>query len=446
VTTEKTILVIDDEERYRRLYAETLQKAGFAVVSAMSAEEATEKVETSLPAMIVTDVRMPGMDGITFLKQIKARCAELPVLLITAYADVRDAVNALKLGAVDYLEKPVDLDELVAAVSDALGVTESVTASDIAPELLENVVAESRVMQNLLTDAHRVALSDATVLVTGESGTGKEVVARFMHDASPRRDGPFVAVNCAAIPANILASELFGHRKGAFTGAIAARGGRFREAEGGTLFLDEIGDMPLELQPSLLRAIETGKVCPLGSDAEVDVDFRLVAATNRKLRDEVDAGRFREDLYYRVNVIAFEVPPLRERPDDILPLAKFFLTGKGSSKRFSPATAGMIRGYGWPGNARELANAMERAAILSTTEVILPEHLPAGIRDARGSQPPVSSEVKTMQQAELDAIRSALQRTNGNRTHAAQLLGISRRTLIYKLKRFEQERIDTRCR
>jgi len=437
VTEQTQVLVIDDEERYRRLYAETLRRAGFAVTCAASAEEATEHVRASLPAMIVTDVRMPGMDGITFLKQIKAEHADMPVLLITAYADVRDAVNALKLGAVDYLEKPVDLDELVAAVSDVLGVKESVVDATVPAGLLEGVVAESAGMRSLLADAYRVARSDATVLVTGESGTGKEVVARFMHAASARADKPFVAVNCAAIPANILASELFGHRKGAFTGAVAARGGRFREAQGGTLFLDEIGDMPLELQPSLLRAIETGKICPLGSDTEVDIDFRLIAATNRDLGEEVAEGRFREDLFYRVNVIAFEVPPLRERPDDILPLARFFLSSKGSTKRFSPAASSVIQRYRWPGNARELANAMERAAILSNTEVILPEHLPAAMRDIGDSRPPVTNEVKTMQQAELEAIRSALQRTNGNRTHAAQLLGISRRALIYKLKRFE---------
>ncbi len=433
------VLVIDDEARYRQLYAETLRRAGFEVRTADSAETALAEIRRSLPDMIVSDVRMPGQDGISLLETVAAEHPGMPCLLITAYADVRGAVAALKMGAVDYLEKPVDLDELVAAVSDALGQRAETHTDPIPAELREGVVGESPAMQALLRDAYRVARSDATVLLTGESGSGKEVLATLVHRCSLRGDRPFVALNCGALPAQVLASELFGHERGAFTGAVAKRKGIFREADGATLFLDEIGDMPLDLQPALLRAIEAGRVSPLGSDKEVPVDVRLIVATNHDLSGEVAAGRFREDLFYRINVIALAVPPLRERPEDVLPLARRFLARRsGRPKRLSPAAARVLQAYPWPGNARELANAMERAAILSHADVILPEHLPPSIAEhVPGASAPNEPErtVKTISQAEGEAIRAALARTGGNRTRAAELLGISRRALIYKLKR-----------
>jgi DNA-binding NtrC family response regulator len=434
------ILVIDDEVQYRNLYAVTLKKAGFEIKTAASAEDAAGIIEEHPPAMVISDVRMPGMDGISFLQKVKGKHPELPFLLITAFADIRDAVHALKLGAVDYLEKPVDLDELVSAVSDTLGVVFEDPDKDALPaESISDIVAVSPVIRSMLKDAYRVARSEATVLITGESGSGKEVIARFIHRNSGRAEKPFIAVNCAAIPGNMLASELFGHSKGAFTGAVSNRNGRFREAAGGTLFLDEIGDLPLELQPSLLRAIETGKITPLGCDREESVNTRLIAATNKVLTGEVEAGRFREDLYYRLNVIAFEVPPLRERQEDIIPLAKHFLARKqGSSKRFSPSTSEMINAYSWPGNARELSNAMERAAILSNTEIILPEHLPVTMQK-KSVEDNSQASVKTIQEMESEAIVKALKQTSGNRTRAAELLGISRRALIYKLKRINLE-------
>jgi DNA-binding NtrC family response regulator len=345
------------------------------------------------------------------------------------------------MGAVDYLEKPVDLDELVSAASDALGYSAKHDDFELSPETLGGIVAGSSIMRSILKDAYRVAQTDANVLITGESGSGKEVIANFIHRASSRAKMPFVALNCASIASNMLASELFGHEKGAYTGAYVKRKGLFREGENGTVFLDEIGDMPIDLQPSLLRVIETGNVSPLGSDKEVEVDFRLVTATNKKLVDEVKNGNFREDLYYRLNVIAFEIPPLRERSEDILPLARSFLANhKGKAKRFSPATAKIIQNYSWPGNARELANAMQRASILSNTEIILPEHLPPSISknlygEARGPMTDTQT-VKTMDQAEIEAINSALESSGGNRTKAAELLGISRRALVYKLKRY----------
>jgi DNA-binding NtrC family response regulator len=264
-------------------------------------------------------------------------------------------------------------------------------------------------------------------------------LANFIHKASERKNKPFVALNCAAIPANMLASELFGHRKGAFTGAARDRKGIFRESDGGTLFLDEIGDMPLELQPSILRAIEKGMVSPVGSDSEVPVDFRLIAATNANLEEAVRSGEFREDLYYRLNVISFHIPPLRERRSEIIPLARCFLARKKRrDSRFSRAATELMTRYDWPGNARELANAVERASIISNTDIILPEHLPPAIANFAESGKPAGDvgEVKTMDQAEREAIEAALRECDGNRTKAAATLGISRRALIYKIKRY----------
>ena len=436
------VFVIDDEVRQRKLYAETLRDAGIQVEELASAEIALDKLQSVTPDMIISDVRMPGMNGITLLRQVRASHFELPFLLITAFADIRDAVKALKLGAVDYLEKPIDLDELLAAVNDVLKLdTHTDHNIEIPSKLQKEIIAESDVMKILFRDAYRVATSDATVLLTGESGTGKEVLAAFIHNASKRTKAPLVTLNCAAIPSTILASELFGHKRGAFTGAVKDRKGIFRESDRGTLFLDEIGDMPLELQPSLLRAIETGMISPVGSDSESKVDFRLIAATNANLDDAVNNGEFRKDLFYRLNVISFHIPPLRERREDIMPLARFFLERKSlKDVRFSQATAKLMQNYNWPGNARELANAVERAAIISNTEIILPEHLPPVIANATKENSMSATgafSVKTINQAEIEAISSALQEVSGNRTKAAKILEISRRALIYKIKRFD---------
>lgn len=444
----RSILVVDDEIRYRELYARVLRHAGFAVLEAASATEALQHMATSTPDMVVSDVRMPGESGLDLLRRVREKRPDLPFLLVTAYADVREAVDALKLGAVDYLAKPVDLDELLAAVRDTLGVGSNEDA-ELPAGSMEGIVAESPAMRSVLRDAYRVAQSDATVLLTGESGSGKEVVAQFIHRHSPRRDKPLVPVNCAAIAPTLLASELFGHEKGAFTGAVNKRRGYFREAHEGTLFLDEIGDMPLELQPSLLRATETGRITPVGSDKETVVDLRLIAATNHNLETDVAEGRFRQDLYYRLNVITIDIPPLRERPEDIGPLARLFLNrDSAENRRLSRAALQTLASHHWPGNVRELANAMAHVRLLSQTDVILPEHLPPAVRKAAGRIAPESrpsteqrwqSETKTLEQHEIEAVKAALKQTGGNRTHAAQLLGITRRGLIYKLKRLGLE-------
>lgn len=433
----KPILIVDDERSFQELYENKLHASGFDTVTASNAEEAFELLKKNDFSMVVSDIRMPGQNGIWLLTETRKIHADLPFLLITAFANVRDAVNSLKLGAVDYLEKPIDLDELTIAVRDNLNISSfSITKeAGIPQKALDGIVAESVEIQQLFADAYHVAQSDATILITGESGTGKDVLATFIHKNSKRGKKPFIALNCAAIPANMLGSELFGHERGAFTGAINKRSGRFREANEGTLFLDEIGDMSLELQPSLLRAIENNKITPLGSDFELPIDIRLIAATNKKLLEEVKNGNFREDLFYRLHVIEFEVLPLRERLEDILPLAKFFLKQSGQSKRLSAAAARMIQSYSWPGNVRELANAMQRANIIARTDMIMPEHLPPGLKKFSSDLQPSISTLKTLRQQENESIRIALEKTNGNQTKAAELLGISRRTFINKLKR-----------
>jgi DNA-binding NtrC family response regulator len=440
----RTILVVDDEVRYRELYARVLRDAGFSILEAREAQEALKLLKAEAPDMIVSDVRMPGASGLDLLRRVRDDHPGLPFLLVTAFADVREAVDALKLGAVDYLAKPVDLDELLAAVRDTLGVRGG-DADDMPASALEGIVAESPAMRAVLRDSWRVAASDATVLLTGESGCGKEVVAQFIHGNSSRRDNALVTVNCAAVAPTLLASELFGHEKGAFTGAVAKRKGYFREAHEGTLFLDEIGDMPLELQASLLRATETGRITPVGSDREVAVDCRLIAATNRDLERDVAEGRFRQDLFYRLNVITIEIPPLRERPEDIPALARFFLNRESTeTRRLSRAAIQALLGHPWPGNVRELANAMAHVRLLSQTDVILPEHLPPAVRKSAAKaspevrvalEPERRTETKTLEQQEYEAVAAALKQTGGNRTHAAQILGITRRGLIYKLKR-----------
>ncbi len=437
------ILVVDDEKSFCELYTYTLEQAKFQVETAYSAEEALQKMQKTAPSLVLSDVRLPGINGLEFLQQARLQYPETPFLLVTAYADVRDAVNALKIGAVDYLEKPVDLDELVSAVQDVLGMKNHSYHPEIPDSAREGIVAQSPAMFTILRDAYRIASSDANLLITGESGTGKEVIAKFIHEQSTRRNKPLVAINCSAIPATLLSSELFGHEKGAFTGAVTSRPGRFREADGGTLFLDEIGDMPLELQPALLRALETRCVTPVGASREIKLDFRLIAATNRNIWEDVQQGRFREDLYYRLNVILFELPPLRERLEDILPLARNLLSQEGAAhKKLSRAAAKLLSLYPWPGNVRELSNAIEHACLLSQTSIILPEHFPLTIRNyafpsrlSSATTPP--NERQTLREIEIEAIKKTLLQTEGNRTQAAQILGITRRGLLIKLKRYE---------
>jgi DNA-binding NtrC family response regulator len=437
-----SVAVVDDDDDLRRLLRRALEKAGYEVTEGGDGREAVELARTrSLDAMVL-DVRMPEMSGLEALATIKTCCPEIAIILLTAFIDVRDAVDAIKTGAHDYLEKPVDLDELVVAVDEALGVVraELPDVENEVPSLPRGIVAESPAMLAVFREASRVAPTDATVLIMGDSGTGKEVLARYIHDSSKRKDGPMVAVNCAALPEHLIESELFGHERGAFTGAVNAKTGRFEEASGGTLLLDEIGEMPLALQPKLLRVLEERTVRRVGGTQDLPVDVRVIADTNRPLDEDARAGRFREDLLYRLNVFALRVPPLSERREDILPLCRHFLAEEtGANRRFSPAAQRLLLNYSWPGNVRELRNAVVRAAIISRGAVVLPEDLPAFLRTAETASELVSGStvlVGNMDEIQKRAILEAIEKTNGNKTQAAKLLGISRRNLIYKLRSY----------
>ena len=434
-----TILVVDDEADQRRLLGGFLESRGYRVQEAPSAEDALGIVREQAPDMVLLDVRLPGMSGTEALAEIRKITVRLPVLLITAYADLRQAVSAVKSGADDYLAKPVDLDELEAAICDAIGKAAG-PASEQPPRKLPSwFIGDSPAMRRVVETAAVIAPSDAPVLILGESGSGKEVVAQMIHQWSPRSAGPLVAANCAGLPESLIESELFGHTKGAFTGATQSRQGFFRAADGGTLFLDEIGELPLHLQPKLLRALESGQITPVGSDSPVHVDARLIAATNRDLNQEVQEGRFRDDLYYRINVVELVVPPLAERHDDLLPLARRFAAEfAGAPVRLSPQAVQCLLAYRWPGNVRELRNAIQRSCLLCRGDVILPEHLPPKVAALAAAG--TSAAAGRLSQVERAAILATLEECHGNRTHAAKRLGISRRALIYKLHAIEEER------
>ena len=439
---DRTILIVDDEPSQRRLLGGFVESLGFACREAGSAEEAIEAVGDCRPEMVLLDVRLPGMSGIEAVDRIRDIAADLPVLLITAHADLRDAVKAVKSGAADYLAKPIDLDELRAALADAIGLATGPPAdrADSLPALPDDLICESPGMKHVVQTVATVADSDAPMLVTGESGVGKEVVARLIHAWSGRCDEPLVTANCAGLPESLIESELFGHTKGAFTGADRARQGVFRTSDGGTLMLDEIGELPLSVQPKLLRALEAGQITPVGSDVPVDVDTRLIAATNRNLDRAVADGTFREDLYYRINVVELVVPPLRERHEDILPLARRFGSQlAGTPVRFSQRAMQSLLAHAWPGNVRELRNAVQRACLLCRGDVILPEHLPKAIAAIADRAESAAGKTGRLPAVERATILATLAECNENRTQAAKKLGISRRALIYKIRAMEGE-------
>lgn len=435
------ILIVDDDPGQRSLLDSFLRSQGFETVTAGSGEQALELLRTREFNMMISDVRMPGMTGLETMRRARQEHARLPILLVTAYADIREAVGAMRDGALNYLAKPIDLDELLATVRQATGLSQAAPLRFSAERQLPgHVVARSPLMEAVFHDASLIAPSESRVLITGESGVGKEVLAEVIHAWSPRAAGPLVKVNCAAIPETLLESELFGHEKGAFTGAVARRVGRFELANHGTIFLDEVADMSPPLQAKLLRVTQNGRFHRVGSNTEVQTNARILAATNRTLDEEVTAGRFREDLFYRLNVVELNIPPLRERPEDILPLASAFLAEfTQGNARFSSSVPAILARYSWPGNVRELRNAMERAALLSLGELILPEHLPAKVRAVADSAPaPAPAEGEQLGEIERQAIFTALHKHNYNRTETARALGISRRALIYKLRRFRE--------
>jgi DNA-binding NtrC family response regulator len=436
------ILIVDDDPGQRSLLVSFLSSQGFETVPVSSGEQALEVLRAGDISMMISDVRMPGLTGLETLRRARQEHAVLPVLLVTAYADIREAVGAMRDGALNYLAKPIDLDELLATVQQATGMskTEPVGLGPAKP-LPGYIVAKSPLMHSVFHDASLIAVSDSRILITGESGVGKEVLADVIHGWSARASGPLVRVNCAAIPETLLESELFGHEKGAFTGASARRIGRFEQANDGTIFLDEVADMSPPLQAKLLRVTQGGRFHRVGSNLELQTNARILAATNRRLEEEVKAGRFREDLFYRLNVVELNIPPLRERPEDILPLASVFVAEFTQGKaRFSSSVADCLARYPWPGNVRELRNAMERAALLSRGELILPEHLPAKLRGGQERSASLEpAEAEQLGEIERQAIIQALRKHNFNRTETAKALGISRRALVYKLQRFREE-------
>ncbi len=439
------ILIVDDDHAQRSLLETFLQTQGFRTQQAASGEAALQLLLEEKFAMMISDVRMPGMSGLETLRRVRQKHPDLPVLLVTAFADIRSAVTAMRDGAVNYLAKPIDLGELIATVRRVTHVPAPAADAAAAPptdvKMPPGVITHSPLMKAVFADAAVIAPSDSRILLTGESGVGKEVVADLVHAWSRRAGGPLVKINCAAIPENLLESELFGHEKCAFTGAHQQRVGRFEEANGGTLLLDEIGELPLPLQAKLLRVIHDGTFRRIGSSRDIRTDARVLAATNRDLEAQIAAGKFREDLFYRLNVIEIHVPPLRERPEDIMPLATHFIGVFSRQKsRFSATVVSALTRYRWPGNVRELRNAMERAALLSRGEIVLREHLPVRIMAAIDeSAAGETIEAPRLDDIEREAILRALRKNNYNRTETAKELAISRRTLTYKLLRLRAQ-------
>ena len=430
---------MDDDAGQRSLLHSFLKSQGFETVPVDSGARALETLRAQPFALMISDVRMPGMTGLETLRLARKEHPVLPVLLVTAYADVKEAVGAMRDGALNYLTKPIDLDELLATVRHVTGVSGDAglkLADD--RQLPENVVARSPQMQTLFRDAALIAASETRVLISGESGVGKEVLADVIHKWSARANGPMVKVNCAAIPETLLESELFGHVKGAFTGATNQRIGRFEEANGGTVFLDEIGEMTPQLQAKLLRVTQDGRFQRVGANLEIHTNARIIACTNRNLDEAVKSGRFREDLFYRLNVVELNIPPLRERREDILPLAALFIAQFTQGRaRFSSAVTDCLAQYAWPGNVRELRNVMERAALLCRGEMVLPEHLPARLAASAAPSPaPANHDTEKLEDIERQTILRALKEHEFNRTETAKALGISRRTLVYRLQHF----------
>jgi DNA-binding NtrC family response regulator len=448
--TKGRILVVEDEREMRSLLEKGLARRGFAPTVLGNADEAFGLLEAEDFDTVLTDLRMPGMDGLALCERIVLNRPDIPVVVLTAFGSLETAVASIRAGAYDFVTKPVDLDALVLVLERAVqhrALRDEVrrlrrALGDVSAD--GGVVGESQALRRVYELIDRVADSDTSVLITGESGTGKEVAARTLHARSRRHNGPFVAINCAAMPEPLLESELFGHAKGAFTDAKAARTGLFIKANGGTLFLDEVGEMPLSLQPKLLRALQERTVRPVGGDAEVPFDARIVAATNRDLELAVEEGRFREDLYYRLNVIGLELPPLRARGNDVLLLAQRFLehfAARGGKRvvGLTPAAAQRLLAYSWPGNVRELQNCIERAVALTTYEQLTVEDLPERIRDYRApsshSQGEDMSELVSLEEMERRYIQRVMETVGGSRTLASRILGVDRKTLYRKLGR-----------
>lgn len=444
----KKILIVDDDDAHRMMLKASLSEDGYSVEEAADGDEAIRMVEEGFYDLIMLDLKMKNIHGIQALRQIKQISPAIPVLIMTAYASVQTAVEGLKLGAFDYLNKPLDMDDVLEKIREALSDDNVYLSKDNLKENLlhefdfSDIIGNSKKMRDLFEILMMVAPSDATVLILGESGTGKELIADAIQHNSLRTDKSFIKLNCAALPENLLESELFGHEKGAFTGATSLRQGRFELADQGTIFLDEIGDMSLTTQAKILRILQEGEFERLGGEKTLQVDVRVIVATNRNLEEEVNKGNFRQDLYFRLGVVPIEIPPLRERKVDIHILAEHFLEKFAQKnqrliKGFTPEVIDMLSRYSWPGNVRELENVVERAVILSRQEMITPEALPMGFKQlTKPEAEPSEVELagQSLKEMEKELILKTLEETGHNITRTAEILGITRRGLQYKLK------------
>ena len=464
--TNEEILVVDDDEAIRWTLREALQSWGFVPVEAASVAEAVKHFNSDLPAAVLLDIDLPDGSGLDVLREIKREHPDAIVIMITGNVQIDNTISALRGGAYDFITKPIKLEELRVTIRNAIETrhlrreVEEVRKERAREFNFRQIVGESPAMKKMLGLAAKVAESEvSSVLLQGESGTGKDLVAKAIHYGSQRADHPFVAVNCAALPATLIESELFGYEKGAFTDAKARKEGLFEQAEGGTLLLDEIGELELSLQAKLLRVLEEGSFRRVGGLKDIPLDVRVLAASNRDLKTESEAGRFRLDLYYRLSIIQIDIPALRERGDDVLLLSQHYIETIGArlkrGKRInglSAETTEVFRKYHWPGNVRELRNVIERALILEDSDQITTEYLPGGLFEAprperAGSNSPahfvLPDEGISLDDAELSFVRQAIQRSGGNQTRAAELLGISRDQLRYRLKKLEDAQVAT---
>lgn len=452
MSTKHNILIADDEQSQRLILSGYLKQKGYNIFEAASGEEALKITDSNLIDIVLSDFRMPDMNGIELLVKLKEKNPEIAVVLITAFGTIENAVKAMKEGAFDYLTKPVDLEELDLIIKRILERLYLLSENKFLKEQLQDrnkisgIVAYSEKMEKILSTAMRVADSKATVLLRGESGTGKEVLAKAIHYASQRKDKPFIAVNCAALNENLLESELFGHEKGAFTGADKQRRGRFEIADGGTLFLDEIGDLPLSTQVKLLRVLQEEQFERVGGAQSIEVDVRVIAATNKNLEELIKEGKFREDLYYRINVVSVTIPPLRERKEDILHLInhfvlKFLPETKKEKVEFSREATDILMKYNYPGNIRELENIVHHSIVLARGEVIATTDLPAQIEESSKEESAFSLNENSVLPEQVEKLEkmlviNALKKTNNNQLRAAKILGISERNLRYRMEKW----------
>ena len=451
----ETILIVDDEKNYTLILSAVLEDAGFETLTANSGPESLNILSRSDVDLVLTDMKMPGMDGIALLERIKKQDADLPVIMMTAHGTVEKAVEAMQKGAYTYILKPFDNEQLVLYVNKAVSMYRVVKENRELRSAVEdrysfhNIIGKSKAMRNVFQVIRKVAPASATVLIEGASGTGKELVARALHFNSPRKEKPFVAVNCSALTETLLESELFGHEKGAFTGAVSMKKGRFEIADGGTLFLDEIGELSPDLQVKLLRVLQERVIERVGGVKPVSVNIRLITATNKSLKEEVASGSFREDLFYRLNVVPITLPPLRERLEDIRPLVGHFIEKYSDERNTEPPVAGIDREverlfyeYDWPGNVRELENVIERAVVMSPESIIQVSDLPKDFVDnAHGTLhmdgiPLDANLYDTLALVEKNMIVRALKKANYVQAHAAELLGIGKSGLNQKIKKY----------